>query len=145
MSENFKSKLGGFKDKFKLPSIKTSTNKPDSIVMEEPTGALGDSPISAKEKYQQLLNNIVINGLLNIAEDKLNDDVFVESVFNKAYELLPTPVRLVVKRELCLSYLQNRKGPLLEQLKVYRANPASESQVLQVTPPQAPHDEKSAN
>ncbi|MDA5483451.1 hypothetical protein PGS49_22920, partial [Yersinia intermedia] len=83
-----------------------------------------DSPVepsvSRLSKYKPLLENIVINGLLNIAEDKLNDDAFVESVFSKAYELLPVPVRMVVKREWCLSYLQSRKSPLLVQLQLYR-------------------------
>ena len=72
-------------------------------------------------RYKRLLDIIVINGLLNIAEDKLSDDVFIESVFSKAYELLPVPVRLVVRREWCLAYLQSRKAPLLAQLQLYRA------------------------
>ncbi|HFE4476958.1 TPA: hypothetical protein ACF24K_000382, partial [Klebsiella pneumoniae] len=101
--------------------------------------------VSTKEKYQLLLNNIVINGLLNIAEDKLNDDVFIESVFNKAYELLPTPVRLVMKREWCLNYLQTQKAPLLEKLKVYRVNPASEPLTLQVEALPNPGEEKNIN
>lgn len=132
MSENIKSKFGGFKDKFKLSAQKKGSNEQDNIVTEVHAETSSGASVSTKEKYQQLLNNIVINGLLNIAEDKLNDDVFIESVFNKAYELLPTPVRLVVKREWCLNYLQTQKAPLLEKLKVYRGNPSSDVQVLQV-------------
>ncbi|EOA7128484.1 hypothetical protein ACH117_004364, partial [Yersinia enterocolitica] len=89
--------------------------------IEEPKRDSAVEPsVSRLSKYKPLLENIVINGLLNIAEDKLNDDIFVESVFSKAYELLPAPVRMVVKREWCLSYLQSRKTPLLVKLQLYR-------------------------
>lgn len=145
MSDDIKKKFVGFKDKFKLPTIKKGSNEPDSVVSEITTETPDSTSVSTKEKYQQLLNNIVINGLLNIAEDKLNDDVFIESVFNKAYELLPTPVRLVVKREWCLNYLQTQKSPLLEKLKVYRVNPSSDPQALQLEALPNPSEEKNVN
>lgn len=131
MSETIKSKFGGFKDKFKRTTQKSDAEETDNVV-EECVEAPESTSISTKEKYQQLLNNIVINGLLNIAEDKLNDDAFIESVFNKAYELLPTPVRLVVKRQWCLNYLQSQKTPLLEKLKVYRVTSSPEPTTLQI-------------
>ncbi|MFO4565917.1 hypothetical protein AAHC35_00065 [Klebsiella quasipneumoniae subsp. similipneumoniae] len=145
MSDDIKKKFVGFKDKFKLPTIKKGSDEPDSVVSEVANETPDGTSVSTKEKYQLLSNNIVINGLLNIAEDKLNDDVFIESVFNKAYELLPTPVRLVMKREWCLNYLQTQKAPLLEKLKVYRVNPASEPLTLQVEALPNPGEEKNIN
>ncbi|MDV7022053.1 hypothetical protein R4P48_05080 [Atlantibacter subterranea] len=84
---------------------------------------MADMPDAERQgmaKYRQILECIVIDGLLNIAEEKLSDADFIESAFSKAYELLPTPVRMVVSRQWCLRYLHARKEPLLLQLRKYR-------------------------
>ena len=120
MSENSTGKLRGLKDKLSLTRKKPSAGNLDDISKETMLDSTTEAPVPGTEKYKQLLDKIVINGLLNIAEDKLSDDAFIESVFNKAYELLPVPVRMVLKREWCLSYLQSRKAPLLTQLQLYR-------------------------
>lgn len=111
MPENTKGKFGRLKDKLSFARKTSPVDIPIETV---------EQSVSRLSKYKPLLENIVIHGLLNIAEDKLNDDIFVESVFSKAYELLPAPVRMVVKREWCLSYLQSRKTPLLVKLQLYR-------------------------
>ncbi|MRT12470.1 hypothetical protein GJV07_09195 [Enterobacteriaceae bacterium RIT711] len=121
MSENIREKFSGLKTKL---SFSRKTFTPEMLAEEEGENVPADTAetiVAAPAKYKQLLDSIVINGLLNIAEDKLSDDAFIESVFSKAYELLPVPVRLVVRREWCLGYLQSRKAPLLAQLQLYRA------------------------
>lgn len=134
MPENTKGKFSGLKEKFSLTRKKSRPDNQEDIegeivmehtVEETTSGSAEGSPLSGTAKYKQLLDKIVINGLLNIAEDKLSDDAFVESVFSKAYELLPVPVRLVVKREWCLGYLQSHKAPLLAQLQLFRAGKIS--------------------
>ena len=121
MPGNTKGKFSGLKDKFSIARNKSPVDLQDRVSGE----SVLDSPLEIQAsriaKYNQLLDSIVINGLLNIAEDKLSDDAFIESVFSKAYELLPVPVRLVVRREWCLGYLQSRKAPLLAQIQLYRA------------------------
>ncbi|HDL6741148.1 TPA: hypothetical protein ACSRD7_001585 [Yersinia enterocolitica] len=148
MSENIKGKFGGLKNKFSLsrkkPPVDIQGESIEEPVLNEPV----ESSVSHTSKYKQLLENIVIKGLLNMAEDKLSDDAFVESVFSKAYEFLPVPVRMVVKREWCLSYLQSRKTPLLVKLQFYRdersraeepaALPDKEHIAQQVLPPAIP-------
>ncbi|MGE5034974.1 MULTISPECIES: hypothetical protein [Yersinia] len=120
MPENTKGKFGRLKDKLSFARKTSPVDIPIETVEEPALDSPVEPSVSRTAKYKQLLDNIVINGLLNIAEDKLNDDAFVESVFSKAYELLPAPVRMVVKREWCLSYLQSRKTPLLVKLQLYR-------------------------
>ncbi|ATM88547.1 TPA: hypothetical protein U5D93_000390 [Yersinia enterocolitica] len=120
MPENTKGKLGRLKDKLSFARKTSPVDIPIETVEEPKRDSPVEPSVSRLSKYKPLLENIVINGLLNIAEDKLNDDIFVESVFSKAYELLPAPVRMVVKREWCLSYLQSRKTPLLVKLQLYR-------------------------
>ena len=121
MSENTQGKLKGLKEKVSMRRNVSSTDNPVEQVEENVSVQTTEGTESRTTRYKRLLDIIVINGLLNIAEDKLSDDAFIESIFSKAYELLPVPVRLVVRREWCLGYLQSRKALLLAQLQLYRA------------------------
>jgi len=121
MSENTQGKLKRLKEKFSMRRNVSSTHDPVERVEEEVSEQKTEPPESRTTRYKRLLKIVVISGLLNIAEDKLSDDALIESVFSKAYELLPVPVRLVVRRKWCLDYLQSRKAPLLAQLQLYRA------------------------
>lgn len=121
MSENTQEKLKGLKEKVSKRRNASSIDNPVEQVEVNFSEQTTEGAESRTTRYKRLLDSIVISSLLNIAEDKLSDDVFIESVFSKAYELLPVPVRLVVRREWCLSYLQSRKAPLLAQLQLYRA------------------------
>lgn len=118
MSENTQGKLKGLKEKLNLRGNISPTDNKDEQVDENVSEQITEGPESRTTRYKRLLDSIVISGLLTIAEDKLSDDVFIESMFSKAYELLPVPVRLVVRREWCLDYLQSRKAPLLAQLQL---------------------------
>lgn len=129
MSDKNRGKLDSLKDKLRFPRRNAKEDEgvkgepeqlPDTVPVVE-----GESDVTATDgnaaKYRQMLERIVIDGLLHIAEEKLSDANFVESVFSKAYELLPTPVRMVVSRQWCLRYLHSRKAPLLLQLQQYQA------------------------
>ena len=121
MPENTKGKFSELKNKFSIVRKKLPVDLQEGTLGEPVLDSPLEISISRTAKYKPLLDSLVINGLLNIAEDKLSDNAFIESVFSKAYELLPAPVRLIVRREWCLSYLQSRKAPLLAQLQLYRA------------------------
>lgn len=136
MSENTHGKLKGLKEKLNLRRNVSPTNNKDEQVEENVREQTSEGQESRTTRYKRLLDSIVISGLLTIAEDKLSDDVFIELMFSKAYELLPVPVRLVVRREWCLDYLQSRKAPLLAQLLLYRAERHSSAET--VPPPLEP-------
>lgn len=129
MSDKNRGKLNSLKDKLRFPRRNA---KEEEGVKGESEPVPATAPMAEEEsdttmtcgntaKYRQMLERIVIDGVLHIAEEKLSDAGFVESVFSKAYELLPTPVRMVVSRQWCLRYLHSRKAPLLLQLQQYRA------------------------
>lgn len=75
--------------------------------------------------YKSMLQRVIVNGLIGLARNKLKDDEFFESVFNKAYEIVPTPIRLILNRKRCLDYLIANKEPLLEKIQDYRAGKLS--------------------
>ncbi|WP_245191213.1 hypothetical protein [Kluyvera georgiana] len=129
MVENGTGKLRSLKERLSFSREKTPAENLDASLSELLPENTVKSSINGSDKYRLLLENIVINGLLNIAEDKLNDDAFVEVVFSKAYELLPAPVRIVLKREWCLSYLQSQKAPILKKLQLYRADKLSPAEL----------------
>ncbi|EJB3895885.1 hypothetical protein LD632_15125 [Salmonella enterica] len=141
MSENSTGKLRSLTEKLNFPRRKVPAENHDTSSEHLPENTIKPSVIGS-DKYRLLLENIVINGLLNIAEDKLSDDAFVEVVFSKAYELLPAPVRIVLKREWCLSYLQSQKAPILVKLQLYRAGKLSPAE-LSALP--LPDSEKTAS
>lgn len=105
----------------------------DSTV-HKTTTAIGDTATVAKtamvsgaesagamyEKYGPTIEKIVVNGLIDIAEEKLQDEIFLRSSLEKAYELLPVSVRLVISRDVFFDFCVARKEPILVKIKGYK-------------------------
>ncbi|WP_248465082.1 hypothetical protein [Pectobacterium versatile] len=72
-----------------------------------------------------MLQRVIVNSLICLAKDKLKDDEFFENVFNKVYEILPIPVRLILNRKRCLDYLIANKELQLEKIQDYLAGKLS--------------------
>ncbi|MCC2894764.1 hypothetical protein [Enterobacter hormaechei] len=73
------------------------------------------------KKYRGWLQRAAINGLCAVAEDTLNDDVFVLSVCSKVYRHLPLPIQRIATCEWCLRYLQYGKPMILRRIQRLRA------------------------
>ncbi|MFB4501535.1 hypothetical protein ACE3JA_05130 [Enterobacter hormaechei subsp. xiangfangensis] len=144
MTDTIKGKLSGLKSKMHFSrhrgkSPETGNEDLTEVGATNSLPELGESVSDSKvSKSRQMLESIVIHGLLNLAENRLSDDAFVDAVFEKAYELLPAAVRLAVSREMCRTYLHSRKKPLLTQLQQYRHDR------LSITALPAHHDAMSA-
>lgn len=74
------------------------------------------------EKQWPKIEEVLLKGMISIAEDKLNDEKFLASVFDKAYEVLPMPVRMLLPRDMFLQYCIQHKEPLLLKLDDYKEN-----------------------
>lgn len=68
------------------------------------------------DKFYPKFETVIINGFLDIAEDKLTNEEDVKLVINKVYELLPTLVRLTLSRELFVEKIFIQKDKILEQV-----------------------------
>lgn len=102
--------------------------------VHETTTSIGDTTIAARiaivsgaesacemyEKHGSTIEKIVVNGLIDIAEEKLQDETFLRSSLDKIYELLPVSVRLVISREAFFNFCVARKEPILVKIKGYR-------------------------
>ncbi len=72
------------------------------------------------EKNWNLMEKILVDGLLSMAEDALKDEKNIKMFFEKAYELLPTGVRLVISREKFVELSMKKRDPLILSLQQYK-------------------------
>lgn len=102
-----------------LDSFKQKTQ----VFVGDATQKVSSSVNQNLDKCRQIFNEnyskiepIIVNGLLDVAEDKLKDEKFLSDCFEKFYEILPIPVRLVISRSWFTDFLLKRKDPLLEKV-----------------------------
>lgn len=68
------------------------------------------------KQHVSTIETLVVDNLLNIAEDKLINDSDIRAVIAKVYELLPTPVRLVLPRDTIIDKILEQKAPILAKV-----------------------------
>lgn len=86
-------------------TVTDSTKNLSNSIADGLTSAQSTVSSGAEELWAQhgdTVEKIVVDGLIDVAEDKLNDQEFVLSSFETIYELLPTPIRLVISRDYFL-------------------------------------------
>ncbi|EEW7592485.1 hypothetical protein ACRW16_15710 [Escherichia coli] len=127
--ERLKSPFGRKREKI------SDTANVDTAKTQEETDSSTSRFSEVISRYRPVIERVVLDGLVGIAEDKLQDDVLIASIFNKAYELLPTPVRLVLPREKCLNWLMQNREPLLLKLGDYRSTSSESGQQITLPPP----------
>lgn len=97
-----------------------------SAVKVKATGGAALDAVSGKghdliDQHWPKVERVVVDGLLNVAADKLKDEASVQLVLERAYEALPTLVRLALSRERYLEMVVKRKEPLLARIEEARA------------------------
>ena len=97
-----------------------------SAVKVKATGGAALDAVSGKghdliDHHWPKVERVVVDGLLNVASDKLKDEASVQLVLERAYEALPTLVRLALSRERYLEMVVKRKEPLLARIEEARA------------------------
>ncbi|MGO3397328.1 MAG: hypothetical protein ACTINL_12600 [Serratia proteamaculans] len=112
----------GLRDRFKNPFRRKEKMAPGTeIPTIESTNDLPPSRIkNVIARYRPMIEQLVLEGLIGVAEEKLLNDELVTDVFHKAYEMLPMPVRFVLSRETCLHWLMQNREPLLAKLADYK-------------------------
>lgn len=126
-----KIKAGGLADKVQASKDSLAQFK------ETSTGKLNESRDKAQqtlEKNWPVIEKIVTNGLVGIATEKLADDHLLESAIEKAYEMLPMPIRLIVGRDRFVSYCMRHRDPILERVSAMK----QEGEAIAVSPIEQP-------
>jgi len=60
-------------------------------------------------EYYSIVEKVVTDGLLGIAEDKLKDEEFIEDFFEKSWNVLPAPVQLFLVKKTFLAFCNTKK------------------------------------
>ncbi len=106
-------------DKLKNTDIKQKLSDAKNLAAENL--ATGTSrAIELYERYKPEIENILVNGLLTVAEEKLQDNETLQQVFEKGYEALPLPVRVVLPRSTFVEFSMKEKEPLLLKVRDYK-------------------------
>ncbi|MBE0131173.1 hypothetical protein [Citrobacter amalonaticus] len=105
-------------------TVADNETPPDSDVIVE-TESVPSHFSEAVSRYRPAIERVVLNGLIDVAESKLRDEIFLMSLFNRACDIilapLPGAVRLVIPREMLLKWLMQNREPLLLMLHEYKA------------------------
>jgi len=83
----------------------------------ELAGATAEKGSALVEQHWQTIERVTVDGLLSVSAEKLKDDAMVKDVLERAYEALPTVIRLVLSRERYLEIVIQKKQPLLAKIE----------------------------
>jgi len=81
--------------------------------------SISEIPNSIIEKHWAKVEKILYEMLVNLANSKLNDEEALAFAFDKAYELVPTPIRLILPRNQFIQFCLNRKELILRKIPSY--------------------------
>jgi hypothetical protein len=98
--------------------LSENLNKSNSLLDNQ---IISEIPSSIIEKHWAKVEKILYEMLVNLANSKLNDDESLAFVFDKAYELMPTPIRLILPRNQFIQFCLNRKELILRKIPTYNA------------------------
>lgn len=80
-------------------------------------GATAEKGSALVDQHWQTIERVTVDGLLSVSAEKLKDDAMVKDVLERAYEALPTVVRLVLPRDRYLEIVIQKKQPLLAKIE----------------------------
>ena len=83
----------------------------------ELAGATAEKGSALVDQHWQTIERVTVDGLLSVSAEKLKDDAMVKDVLERAYEALPTVIRLVLPRERYLEIVIQKKQPLLAKIE----------------------------
>jgi hypothetical protein len=75
--------------------------------------------IETIDKHWVNIEKVVLDGMLEISEEKLQDDDWLISLFEKAYEMLPMAARLTLQRDKFIAFCMERKGLIVNKIIDY--------------------------
>lgn len=107
-----------------------------SAVLGETGSRAKTAILSGKDATDEVINKhwpaiegVLIHGLIGLAEEKLNDEKFLRSTLEGIFEILPSPVRVVIGRDKFLAFCIRRKEPILLHIREYKANKIGSSEI----------------
>ena len=130
----------------KARSLLEATTQNTTATMSDVKAAAQSAIASSKksahamhQKYGPTVEKIIINGLIGIAEEKLQDEIFLKTSLEKIYEFLPTPFRIMVDRDSFVNFCLDNKDPITLKIQEYKIeNPQLKNENISEIPHQSP-------
>jgi hypothetical protein len=100
-------------------SLKDKATSLAQVAAQKTDAALSSGSQRGQELFAEhypKIEPMVVDGLLSVAEEKLNDELVLSGYIEKTYELLPMPVRLMVSRAQFTEFAMKHKAPLLQKV-----------------------------
>lgn len=72
------------------------------------------------EDNWESIERVFVDGLLSVTHDRIKDDEVFEMLAEKAFELLPTPVRLLLPRAAFLAHSEKHRVSIIEKIESKR-------------------------
>ncbi|WP_434703011.1 hypothetical protein J3P85_19105 [Pseudomonas sp. Z1-12] len=72
------------------------------------------------EKNWPQIERVLVDGLLTVTHDRIKDDEIFLLVAEKAFELLPAPVRLLLPRSTFLAHTEKHRASIVEMIETKR-------------------------
>ncbi|MCC4597682.1 hypothetical protein NRY95_17980 [Xanthomonas campestris pv. phormiicola] len=69
------------------------------------------------EKHWPQIERLLVDGMLTIAHERIADDESFSLVAEKAFELLPTPVRLLLPRSAFLAHSEKHRASIIQLIE----------------------------
>lgn len=66
------------------------------------------------------IERVFVDGLLSVTHDRIKDDEVFEMLAEKAFELLPTPVRLLLPRAAFIAHSEKHRASIVEKIEAKR-------------------------
>lgn len=73
------------------------------------------------DQYWPTVERVLVDGLLDVAHDRLKDDEAYLSVVNTLFELLPTPIRLVLPRAALERHSLKHRDTIVQKIESRKA------------------------
>lgn len=104
----------------KVISVKEEVGDKVSSVVGSAMAEVGSkkaAAVSYLEENWEPVEQVLVEGMISVAHEQLkNDDAFMTAI-NTAFELLPTPVRLIVPRNLVSDFGFSKRDLLLQKIE----------------------------
>lgn len=103
--------------------------------LKDKAGSLQDSKAVANmqslfDEHWSKIETKLVHGFLSVAEERLHDAEFMETAFDKSYELLPTAVRLVISRKRFIAFANTKSDTLRQKVTEKRLTLSDTNAVL---------------
>lgn len=105
-------------------AVKSAASEKATAIKDGVVGGVDQASTAASgyfEEYWPIAERILVDGLIDVAHDRLKDDEAYLGVVNTLFELLPTPIRLVLPRAALERHSLKHRDTIIQKIESRKA------------------------